>query len=263
MNSKNPIDLFYAMGLQPEAAIAYFKAKGYELTWDWFEMWQEAHAEAFTVAKVLRMDVLQDIRESVQKSLVEGLPLSQFKKDLMPKLARRGWGPEGVDPETLQLADPRRLRTIYETNMQVAYSAGRYKAAIKNIDNRPYWQYVAVMDDRTRIEHGALNGQVFRYDDPFWNSFYPPNGFRCRCRVRTLDQEDIKDRGLFIETSKGKLDKVEKLVSVKTGELIDVTQYTDPLTGIKISPDVGWDYNPGKAAYKPDLKKYDKDIRNL
>jgi hypothetical protein len=36
-----------------------------------------------------------------------------------------------------------------------------------------------------------------------------------------------------------------QIVSRKTGELKPVAVYTDPLTGHRISPDVGWSYNPG------------------
>jgi uncharacterized protein with gpF-like domain len=46
------IDLAYAIGLKPEKAIEYFKAKGFAFSWDWQKIWQEAHARAFTVAKV-------------------------------------------------------------------------------------------------------------------------------------------------------------------------------------------------------------------
>ncbi|MGL4388937.1 MAG: hypothetical protein ACRCTJ_06060, partial [Brevinema sp.] len=35
----------------------------------------------------------------------------------------------------------------------------------------------------------ALNGVIRKYDDPFWKSHYPPNGFRCRCIVEVSDEE--------------------------------------------------------------------------
>lgn len=263
------IDLKYIFGLPPEKAVKYFESKGYTFTWDWHDIWQEAHSKAFTVAKAVRMDILQDIRDSVQTALKEGTTLQQFKKDLTPKLIEKGWwgkkliGDGAGGAKEVQLGSPYRLKTIYQANLQTAYSADRWKAFGENSANRPYLMYVAVMDDRTRPAHAALNGKVFRIDDPFWNSFGPPNGFRCRCRVRALDESDIKSRGLGIESSKGKLSSNEVLVSKETGEMKEVAVYHDPLTGMKISPDVGWSYNPGQTAWQPDLKKYDKDIRKL
>jgi len=49
-------------------------------------------------------------------------------------------------------------------------------------------------------------------------------------------------------------------LSKKTGEVRPVAVYNDPFTGEKISPDVGWSYNPGKAAWFPDLDKYPYDV---
>jgi len=30
-----------------------------------------------------------------------------------------------------------------------------------------------------------MNGLVFRYDDPIWNTLYPANSYRCRVIPRT------------------------------------------------------------------------------
>lgn len=50
-------ELAYCMTLPPKRAVSYLKSKGYSFTWDWEEMWQDAHARAFTVAKVTRLDI--------------------------------------------------------------------------------------------------------------------------------------------------------------------------------------------------------------
>lgn len=265
-------DLKYLISLQPEQAIKYLKSKGFKFSWNWHEVWQDAHIRSFTVAKVMRKDILNDIREMVQRSLDEGLTLQQFKKELEPKLQNKGWWgvisgtpeevrdellkrklikdksliPEGDELISIKLGTPWRLKTIYRTNIQTSYMAGRYKEQIDNIENRPYFQYIAVMDRRTRPSHAMLNGRIFKYDDEFWDSFYPPNGWGCRCRVRALSDDNLKERNLDVDSSEGQLSEEMRVVSKKTGEQKPVAIYMDSLTGHKVSPDAGWSYNPGK-----------------
>jgi len=61
------IDLSYAIGLPPEKAVEYFRGKELAITFDWQEVVGEAHAKAFTVAKAVKLDVLEDIHGMVQK----------------------------------------------------------------------------------------------------------------------------------------------------------------------------------------------------
>jgi len=244
-------DLSIAFGLPPEEAIAYLTSKGYAISWDWHDVWQRAQTRAFTVAKVMRQDILDDIRAAVESALAEGTTFQQFKKELTPILKSKGWWGQVLDDEgnVVQLGSPYRLRTIYEVNMQTAYMAGRYQEQMELADERPYWMYVAVMDSRTRPSHAALNGLVFKNDDPFWDSFYPPNGWRCRCRVRTLSEFKLKKMGVTVSDSEGKIGSVDRLVSKKTGEMRPVATFNGTVGGRRIDfePDVGWSYNPGKA----------------
>jgi hypothetical protein len=66
--------------------------------------------------------------------------------------------------------------------------------------------------------------------------------------------------GLKADYSTGKLHKKEVLVSRKTGDIRAVTEFHDPETGIRMSPDPGWNYNPGRSQWQPDLDRYDYDI---
>ena len=169
---------------------------------------------------------------------------------MKPILQKKGWWGEQIVvdsngvAEKVQLGSMYRLKTIYSVNMQTAYQTGRYQTQIENVDNRPYWEYVAVLDSSTRPEHAQLNGLVFRYDDPFWKSFYPPNGWRCRCRVKTLSERNVLSKDIKINDSNNLLSEEMQLVSKKSGEYKPVTVYTDPLTGKRIMPDVGWSHNP-------------------
>ena len=236
--------------LSPALAIKYFKNKKNKFTWDWYELWQDAHQKSFTVAKAMREDILNDIRASLDKALSEGKTFRDFQKELKPTLQKKGWWGEVVvvdskgNAEKVQLGSMYRLKTIYSVNMQVAYQTGRYKTQIDNVDNRPFWEYVAVLDSKTRPEHAQLHGLVFRYDDPFWASFYPPNGWRCRCKVNALSPKNLVKKNIKPSSSAGLLSQEEQLVSKKSGEYKPVTVYTDPLTNKKIAPDVGWSHNP-------------------
>ncbi|WP_236686446.1 phage minor head protein [Chromobacterium subtsugae] len=262
------------MKLPPEKAIQYLKNKGYAITWDWEELWQDAQAQAFTVAKVTRLDILQDIRDAVEKALAEGKTFAWFKKELTPVLKAKGWWgkQEVLDEDTgevreVQLGSPRRLETIYRTNLQTAYMAGRWQTQIENVDDRPFWMYVAIRDSKTRPSHRALHGKVFRYDDPFWQSYYTPNGWGCRCRIVALSADDLAARGIQVESSAGRLGTALRTVSERTGEQREVATFRtiDPVTRreVSVSPDVGWSYNPGAAGWAPDLARYTGNLAKL
>lgn len=178
-------DLKAIFNLEPKAAIAYLQHKGYKLTWNWQEMLDDAHARAFTIAKAARLDVVQDIRNALDVALRHGQTLKDFQKNLKPTLQAKGWWGKQIivdgagNAEVARLGSPWRLATIYRTNLQSAFMAANYQEMAEATDSHPYWQYVAVLDGRTRPSHRAMNGRVFRHDDPIWNTIWPPNGFNC------------------------------------------------------------------------------------
>lgn len=255
----NKVDLSAVFGLPPEKAIEYFRSKGYAITWGWQELWQEAQARAFTVAKVMSIDILKDIHGALDESLNNGTTLRDFEKGLTPVLQARGWWGKTEHVNTLtgeissaQLGSPRRLKTIYQTNMQTAYMAGRYRSMMESADSHPNWQYVAVLDGRTRPLHRAMNGRVFRYDDPLWNALYPPNGFNCRCRVRALSDDAIGSEGVRVQSSDGLL--IDHDIRMQDGCTVQVKALRIKVDGQDklFAPDAGWSYNPGQTVFGND-----------
>ncbi|ECC9274881.1 phage head morphogenesis protein [Salmonella enterica subsp. enterica] len=253
------IDLGYAATLEPKEAVAYFRAKGQHIGWNWYDTAVDVHARSFTVAKAARVDVLTTIQDEVNRAIAQGVSQQEFIDTLAPRLKKLGWWGKQVivdsagNAETVQLGSPRRLALIYNVNTRVAYNVGRYAQLMNSTDTHPFWQYVAVMDSRTRPSHAALNGLVFRYDDPFWKTHYPPNGWNCRCRVRALSQARMDALGLKATQGDKYLTtkKVQAAVNKATGEIIDidmdVTTFAD---GARVmTPDAGWSYNPGSAAF--------------
>jgi SPP1 gp7 family putative phage head morphogenesis protein len=213
------------------------------MSWDWRDTWKKNNNRAFTVAKVMREDILKDIKDMVDKAVNEGITIDQFKKELTPKLQVKGWwGKQVIDGKEVQLGSPWRLKTIYSTNLNVGYAVGRYQELESAKEFAPYWQYVAVMDDRTRPEHALHHLKVYKADDPIWNIIYPPNGFNCRCSIRNYTQEQLDSKKLSAESSKGRITyKIDSTgnKSIKV-PMLDGKKMVDP----------GWDYNPGKEYLK-------------
>ncbi|MCX5785679.1 MAG: phage minor head protein [Elusimicrobia bacterium] len=249
-------DLHYAIGLEPKEALRYLAGQtDYHPAFNWYDVWQDAHAKAFTVAKAMQVDLLKDIHSAVQNGMKNGLTVSQFRKTIEPTLQAKGWwgkkimtNPDTGKEQVVQLGSPRRLELIYRANMSVAESAARYQDFVESAPERPYWQFVCVLDAHTRPSHRALNGKVFRWDDPFWNTFWPPLDWGCRCTVRKLTAEQVRKLGLKVESSVGKIAynqpgaELQKIGAQRS-------TYTDPVTGEKVSTGAGWDYNPGQAWY--------------
>ena len=255
------IDMGYVLQLEPKLAVDYLQAKGYNITWNWQEQLEEAHARAFTVAKATRAEILETLRQATTKAIEQGVPEREFIKNLEPKLREMGWWGKQVivdsqgNAEMVQLGSPRRLRTILRTNKLTAYHAGRYAEQMANTDEQPYWQYVAVRDSRTRASHLALHGKIYRYDDPIWEAFYPPNDWGCRCRVRALSEFRLKKQGLTVSQSDGKIETDWVLAGVdkRTGEETHtkISRFSTEKGIIKTG--AGWNYNVGKSAVGNDV----------
>ena len=65
-------DLKYLLTLPPEEIVKWFYSKGYTFSWNWNEVWQDAHMRSFTVAKVMNLDILQSLKDEVDKIFSAG-----------------------------------------------------------------------------------------------------------------------------------------------------------------------------------------------
>ncbi len=153
-----------------------------------------------------------------------------------------------------------RLKKMYAFNNQDGRSRGEYEQHIAEVEEKPYWEYRHYRDQpNPRPEHQALDKTVFRADDPFWDTHYPPNGYNCKCWVVALTPEQFarkQGHGVELQSSDKKLKGVSRnLGRNKDGKMIKGTNtqfthdYTDPQTGdersINITPNAGFDLNPG------------------
>ena len=97
-----------------------------------------------------------------------------------------------IKPEHQFIQDVKKANILFNRNyLQAEYQTAKRGAQMAHLWNKfleqkeyyPNLVYRTVGDSRVRPEHAALNGVVKPIDDPFWKTYYPPNGWRCRCTV--------------------------------------------------------------------------------
>lgn len=208
-------------GTDPKEAIEYWKQRIPISNKEIAALTKEAKERAFYVAGLAKLDQVNLIHNELLKALENGTTLKTFKENIAEVIKQQGW-------------DKRRIETIFQTNMQTAYQAGRWKAVQRTKKYLPYLEYSSVLDSRTRPQHSVLHGLVFPADHPFWDSHYPPNGFNCRCTAVQLSEYQVKKEGLEVQK-----------------ELPKSFEYIDPRTGVTQrivdpQPDPGFRNNVGK-----------------
>lgn len=247
--------------MEPEEIVKYFESKGLKTSYNWREVYEEAHAKSFTVAKMMNADLLNDTHDMLTTAIKEGWNAGHFQKEAEQLFKKKGWdgvrevkNPKTGEVETVELGTPRRIKNIFQNNINSAYAVGRYKQQLEDVDIAPYFQYMCILDEATRPEHRAMHGKVFRYDDHFWTIFYPPNGWGCRCFVRSLSASEVKKLGITVE--KSNISPSPRGEGWGEGS----TSYSFKL-GTKdytLRADEGWSTNMGTHAWNIDVLAYSK-----
>ncbi|PSD34608.1 phage head morphogenesis protein, partial [Acinetobacter radioresistens] len=136
---------------------------------------------ATTVCFLSSIEQIQSVIAAVNKAIADGSTFEDFKKV--------------VAENEIKLSEPY-LKNVFRTNIQTAYSHGRWQQQQRNRDKRPYLMYSAIDDSRVRPSHLALNRIIRHIDDPFWLMYYPPWGFMCRCTVIALTEKQAEKYGI-------------------------------------------------------------------
>lgn len=179
----------------PEEAVAYLEEKsvGGRFSFDWRDTWQAEHVNAFVAAKAATADILADLHGGLLKAIQDGWTPERYIAELEPLLQAKGWWgrKRQVDPVTgveqlVTLGTPRRLRVIYDTNMRMAHSAGRWERFERSADTRPFLQYRHTPQDNPRLQHLAWDRVTLPIGHSWWATHYCPNGWGCKCYVVSL-----------------------------------------------------------------------------
>ncbi len=235
----------------PDAAIETYAAKGLKPTFSYAEMLGEAHSQAFTVAKMMDVDMLGQVRTSLEAAMANGQSYKEWADELMPMLQASGWwGKQKVlDPVTgkivdAQLGSPHRLETIFRTNMQAAYAEQQWAMIEGQKDVAPYLMYDAVDDFRTRPSHKSRDNTILPVDDPWWDKNTPPLGYACRCGIIQVSQDELEALGKLPNTKPPALGTYE-WKNPRTGHTHTFPEGIDP----------GFDYNVGKRGLENKLER--------
>lgn len=130
-----------------------------------------ARTRAFTATQLASDGLRQHAFELLTQALQEGSTLRDFAAQLQAQEVSLG----------VTASSPAYLETVYRTNIQSAYGAGRYRQITNPVvvAARPYVEYRTAQDSRVRPSHAALDGVIFEQSDPNWQRYAPPNGFNC------------------------------------------------------------------------------------
>ena len=146
----------------------------------------DARLRAFRVAGITSVNLVTEVHQAIDDALRDGTTLDDFKKRVGAKLAEE-WGAPNA----------RRVETIFRTNVQSAYNAGRWaemnRPAVLAV--RPFWKYVAILDGRTTATCAPLNGVIVHNKDAFWETHFPPLHFNCRSTVVSLSRGETERAG--------------------------------------------------------------------
>jgi SPP1 gp7 family putative phage head morphogenesis protein len=96
------------------------------------------------------------------------------------------------------------LEAEYDLAEKTCEAAAKWKDFVKDGD-RYYLQYRTAGDDKVREEHAILNKITLPVSDSFWDSYFPPNGYRCRCTVIQVRKVKYEESDSEESLAKGNL----------------------------------------------------------
>lgn len=120
------------------------------------------------------------------------------------------------------------LRTEWVTSIGQCQMAQEWIEADSKKDLFPILEYRTQRDSRVRDEHAVLDGISLPIDHPFWNTYMPKNGWRCRCFTVSHERKKVTDlatRDLSDLSDESKFPKVFRMNPGKDGLIFNPKQH--------------------------------------
>lgn len=84
--------------------------------------------------------------------------------------------------------DKKTLNIEFNTAVSSARMVLKWRGFQRRKATYPNLKYITHNDDCVRHSHRPLHGIIRPVDDPFWDVFFPPNGWGCRCDIQQTDE---------------------------------------------------------------------------
>lgn len=213
--------------------IAFFRRKLNVPTESWLDIYGEQHDWAFVVAGANRDDIVADFREAVDKFIVDGGTLEQFRADFDSIVAKFGWDYNG--------GRNWRSKVIYDTNLFSSYQAGRFAQQWSLRETMPFLEYChSDAVEEPRELHLSWHGLILAIDDPWWLTHYPINAWGCQCYTISRSWDDLKRLGKSGPDIAPPINYVEKTIGKNSPGGPRVVTVPDGI-------DPGFEHTPGRS----------------
>lgn len=170
-----------------QEAIDYFRSKTNLTPAEFERLSAAARAKAFSIADGSSSYVRGSINDLLDQALADGMTLKEFQSQAADVLDSAG----------LSARTPWYWETVYRTNLGQSYEIGRWKQindpAVKAA--LPYLRYVHAdpfgPSPPSRATHQVQHGKIYPIGHPYWDIWYPKNGFNCRCSTMSVSERDL------------------------------------------------------------------------
>lgn len=172
------------MATELEGAVAYALSRDVILSEEYYSVLTSVQRkQAVSIAGLAEIEQVRYVLSQMNSALINGSTFEDFQKNV----------------NLIDIDLPRhRLRTIYQTNIQSAYSHGRWIRQQEDKKNKPYLIYLTKNDSLVRPEHQILHKIVRPIGDVFWIYNTPPLSINCRCKTRALTPNEAERMGITL-----------------------------------------------------------------
>lgn len=150
---------------------------------EWQKIASGLKSKAFTVAGFIERDIISEIQRITYRAIDEDWFVNDLVKAIEAsqiEYTGKAWTlPPGTPMKDYH------TKLIFRNAISQIYNGARRDLYFDpDVDEYvPALQYSAILDERTRDSHRAMDEKIYLKNNPIWQEWWPPNGHNCRCTV--------------------------------------------------------------------------------